>query len=65
MPQPIGEIIAEDFPEFMTPAVRIRHTRHIISIQSEEGIPWYQVEALLGIGRNLRISKEDVNRRRL
>ena len=52
LPEPIGEIMAEDFPEFLTPAVRRKYPRHIISFQSEDGIPLHQVMTLLRIGHN-------------
>ncbi len=65
LPQPIGQIITEDLPDFVTLPVRNKNTRHIISIQDEDGIPWHQVEKFFKSAHDTKLSKKDENQRRL
>lgn len=50
-PQPIGQIIAENFPELLPPDFKTIHYRKIgiVSFQSEKGFPSKLIQILLGV----------------
>ena len=55
-PEPIGRIIAKQFPELLENGTKVIHypQRGIVSFQNEDGLPLEQVEALLNMSINSR-----------
>jgi len=49
LPEPIGSIISEHYPGLLRPDIEIRRNPNtgIVSFQSENGLPWDDVEKLI------------------